>query len=541
MKRIIILLLIITVFIASCAKKPGTEAPVTSDEKVITVSTDVPPVTTESVTNVTDAPFTTFEKTDKPLTTEEVDPPVIVPTFFDPETGIIYRYESSDTKFYFDFYRRNAEEVYFRVFSSDPEFGTEFASIYDSDFSVSDDRMKLYYEDEFMNITVLCSGEDAEVKSDFFYDDESEIINGNYSISSIPGQEEVEVPSFPEYQPDPNTDGFEMDKTLAEAIRESLGYSPDALLTVPIVSSIRVLNIEADGIVSLKGLERLTSLEQFYAENTFVSDLSPIIGLSSLKDFQLGRSFVSEIPDLSGLAKLEILGLVYCNIRDVSNIATAENLKYLFLANNYFNYIEPLKSLKHLEMLDVRNNCILDFEAVKDSKTIRDALKKSDLDLDLAILTVNRAKEIVDSVTTGEMTDLEKEYKLHEYIVRHTKYEVVYGLPNPDGYDVLVDGHGVCLSYANAFCLLGNVAGINTIVINSDTHSWNMVEIDGKWYHVDTLWDDTVDNDGDELSFYYFNRGTALINNTMDHGHDLLRYPAACDMDKLFYGYLINN
>jgi transglutaminase-like putative cysteine protease len=65
---------------------------------------------------------------------------------------------------------------------------------------------------------------------------------------------------------------------------------------------------------------------------------------------------------------------------------------------------------------------------------------------------------------------------------------------------VLVDGLGVCASYAYAFNAHANAAGVETTVVLGNVlaggrHSWNKVKIDGKWLAVDPTWNDTLATD----------------------------------------------
>ena len=65
-----------------------------------------------------------------------------------------------------------------------------------------------------------------------------------------------------------------------------------------------------------------------------------------------------------------------------------------------------------------------------------------------------------------------------------------------DATGVLLDGKGVCESYASAYQLCLEILGVeNYIMTSSDgAHVWNRVKVDGKWYHVDVTWNDTTDN-----------------------------------------------
>ncbi len=59
---------------------------------------------------------------------------------------------------------------------------------------------------------------------------------------------------------------------------------------------------------------------------------------------------------------------------------------------------------------------------------------------------------------------------------------------------VLLDGEGVCESYAKAFQLLLNYVGVENVYVtgySGEPHAWNLVQLDdGEWYWYDLTWDD---------------------------------------------------
>ena len=69
------------------------------------------------------------------------------------------------------------------------------------------------------------------------------------------------------------------------------------------------------------------------------------------------------------------------------------------------------------------------------------------------------------------------------------EYKIV---PAHDATGVLLEGKGVCDSYAAAFELCLNILGAdNYIVISSGGgQCWNRVKIDGEWLNVDVTWND---------------------------------------------------
>ncbi|WP_231244259.1 transglutaminase-like domain-containing protein [Clostridium botulinum] len=117
-------------------------------------------------------------------------------------------------------------------------------------------------------------------------------------------------------------------------------------------------------------------------------------------------------------------------------------------------------------------------------------------------------KRIVKEVVKDDMTSVEKELALHDYVVKHADYNMEGLKKNPadledhSAYGVLVLGKGVCESYAKAMHLLLNEVGIeckyatgykkNKDGSQGGGHAWNMVKLDNEWYNLDATWDDPV-------------------------------------------------
>lgn len=115
-----------------------------------------------------------------------------------------------------------------------------------------------------------------------------------------------------------------------------------------------------------------------------------------------------------------------------------------------------------------------------------------------AIELYEKISAIISSVIEPGMTDYQKELALHDYVVEHCSYS--HGNPDNENeyraYGALVEGEAVCNGYAEAMALLLSCVDINNEVItgraDDELHAWNLVEIDGAWYHLDATWDDPI-------------------------------------------------
>ncbi|MBQ7799054.1 MAG: hypothetical protein IJ370_01030 [Oscillospiraceae bacterium] len=141
----------------------------------------------------------------------------------------------------------------------------------------------------------------------------------------------------------------------------------------------------------------------------------------------------------------------------------------------------------------------------------------------------DKVKAAADKVLKGvnsSMTAFDREVYLHNYIINNCKYDTSYKAENAHNmYGALVNGVAVCEGYAYAFQYLARLAGIQCIVVkgnlnngnSTESHAWNMVELDGKYYHIDVTSDDPVMNGGSTqvLEFTYFNLTDSQIKT--DH------------------------
>ena len=119
----------------------------------------------------------------------------------------------------------------------------------------------------------------------------------------------------------------------------------------------------------------------------------------------------------------------------------------------------------------------------------------------------------IASCVTDGMSDYEIAKALHDYLTTHNEYDMrLYSgnLPalSRTSYGALVDRTSVCAGYALAYERLMDQVGIPCEYVTGMTtngyHAWNIIQIDGEWYHVDVTWDDpTPDREG-YVRYKYF-------------------------------------
>lgn len=95
------------------------------------------------------------------------------------------------------------------------------------------------------------------------------------------------------------------------------------------------------------------------------------------------------------------------------------------------------------------------------------------------------------------MTNVEKLLVVHDRIEELAAYDNTY--KKYTAKELLIGGTAVCQGYASAYYYLLGRLGFSVGFVHNDEHIWNVVYMNGYWYHIDTTWDDPLTEryDGD--------------------------------------------
>ena len=123
--------------------------------------------------------------------------------------------------------------------------------------------------------------------------------------------------------------------------------------------------------------------------------------------------------------------------------------------------------------------------------------------------------DILASLELDGKSDYEKIRAIYGWLCQNVTYD--YNTLEDDSYllkystyAALVNKTAVCQGYATAFYRMALMAGVNARVVTSEEHAWNIVQLDGLWYHVDSTWDSEVEPN----LWQYF-----LVVNPADEDH----------------------
>lgn len=145
----------------------------------------------------------------------------------------------------------------------------------------------------------------------------------------------------------------------------------------------------------------------------------------------------------------------------------------------------------------------------------------------------SEVKRIVADIIRPSMTQVEKVKAINDYIVLNTTYTFDASTSVHTPYTILHEGKGVCQAYAALAYLMLKEAGFDVRYVTGNVgedHAWNLVKVDGAWYHLDTTWNDPVFKNPDSDMSHYVQYKYFLLSDKeiqQDHVIDPYDYPKA--------------
>lgn len=129
----------------------------------------------------------------------------------------------------------------------------------------------------------------------------------------------------------------------------------------------------------------------------------------------------------------------------------------------------------------------------------------------------DKINSIIKAMPLG-MSEFDRELYLYEIIAKNCVYDYE-AVTNHNkwqsfsAYGALVDGKAVCEGYARAMQLLSSYSGLHCMLLtgnsNGTAHMWNVIKINGNWYHLDITW-----GDNEPIVYNHFNlNDTAILQN----------------------------
>lgn len=138
-------------------------------------------------------------------------------------------------------------------------------------------------------------------------------------------------------------------------------------------------------------------------------------------------------------------------------------------------------------------------------------------------MTSSQRQEVEDAIEQfkqehdiSSKDDLQKELEIIKWLAGNCEYKSSKNTwTYSTAYSCIVNGEAQCAGYADAFLQTAKACGLEARYVYNTTHAWNLVKLDGEWYHVDVTWEDSSANS--LLKDKYINRTDEQIKQIRSH------------------------
>ena len=240
-------------------------------------------------------------------------------------------------------------------------------------------------------------------------------------------------------------------------------------------------------------------------------DEAVLYGRNELSKLEKGESYLflydtleKAVTKHSESVNIRIANVTYDEFMLVYQTFVNDNPSYFWVRNGAMGYINSLTKKV--------GSCKPQYADFRDLASAKEVYE-------------DRVREILSGVDDS-WSDVEKAKYLHDYICNNVEYDTT-AQNQYNAYGALVEGRAVCEGYSRAMqdllqrvgiecfavmgeCVKGTVPVAQNDAIQSKTvesHMWNLVKLDGKYYHLDVTWDDQ----NGFVYYGYFNVSTEKI------------------------------
>ena len=223
---------------------------------------------------------------------------------------------------------------------------------------------------------------------------------------------------------------------------------------------------------------------------------------------------------------LNAFGLTY----EASNYAELENIIFEQMSNYNTNFkIKYSGSLDNIEEVlksMVAKDIYVNSNISKVSWNISGTNNISNIKVDVKYIISPEERieadreidRILDSIIKPFMNDHEKAKAVHDYIVLKGEYDLSYTYYSD--YDLLTKGTSVCNGYALLTYNMLNKLNIPVRLVSGkaggENHIWNMVKLGNYWFHLDTTWNDPINNKDITYTYYMLTENEISKDHIID-------------------------
>lgn len=280
------------------------------------------------------------------------------------------------------------------------------------------------------------------------------------------------------------------------------------LVIVVYIYKDNISNFITDNII-YKGSNKVLTYNEYYLDQDY--NYVQNIDTSSVKNYQEVLNMFYTIIN-SGDNSYSF----YCDydkcLDDIENLISQNHI-----ISNINNFVHPFNSFDSINV-DVSSSGKI---TVKNKKTYNDD----------EIEYINTyIQEFINSNINSNMSNQDKIKVFHDHIINNTVYDVDNTDESYTAYDLLTTGKSICGGYSDIMSIYLNTLGIQNYKITSENHIWNLINLDGAWYHLDMTWDDPVASDGKQYlihNFFLISTNELHTLDTVEHNFDAKVYVEA--------------
>ena len=209
--------------------------------------------------------------------------------------------------------------------------------------------------------------------------------------------------------------------------------------------------------------------------------------------------FVNNYEEAEVHSKQEIIDSIYYLIN--SGVSYSER----YCARDYVDCYKDMEEVSSdTNLLSVLNNYVHPYNSFDnivfnfDERVIQIEINHAYSDDEIQQLS-SKVDQLIEENVDRSLPTKEQIRVIHDYIINHTEYDKLKTENINDttyksntAYGVLFEGYGICSGYSDAMKLFLDKLNIINYKISNDQHIWNLVNLDGVWYHLDLTWDDPV-------------------------------------------------
>lgn len=239
-----------------------------------------------------------------------------------------------------------------------------------------------------------------------------------------------------------------------------------------------------------------------YSVNKKYSNIDNIINDYYIED---NFEYVNNYTDTGIKNKKELVDFLYYTINSGSSYLERYIDKDYTEYNNDISILTSNEGEELKDIISVLNNFVHPYNSSNNIKLSYGGNYKIGITINKAYSDseIEEINKVVDKVINekinNNMPSREKIKVIHDYIIDNTEYDKLkYENKNDTtyksntAYGVLIEGYGTCNGYADAMAIFLDKLNIINYKISNDEHIWNLVYLDGKWYHLDLTWDDPI-------------------------------------------------